>query len=92
MDSINLDEMNQRIDSLAEALQQNDGAPRPHDDVLRAVNLENELEKYVLKADFDTAIADLDERKADRSELEERFNALKDMINREIDSIDIPAP
>ena len=35
--------------------------------------LEEELSHFVRKPDFETAIADLDERKADRSELEERY-------------------
>lgn len=56
----------------------------------RMGNLEEELnrirEEFVRKPDFETAIADLDERKADRSELEEKYQELKDYV----DGIEIP--
>ena len=39
----------------------------------RIDNIEDEMKNFVRKPEFEAAITDLDERKADRSELEDRF-------------------
>ena len=50
--------------------------------------IEEQLKNFVTKPEFEAAVVDLDDRKADRSELEDRFAKLKSLI----DGIKIPEP